>query len=242
MCACSFVWTKEPKATATRKSRGRTLGGLKRAPKAVLQAKRPRFPDGPDRELPPGRVFDRRFRSTSCTRFGPSVARRRVRPCFPDFRKAGDARVTCFPHEDRLSGFFPSSSSLLPLFFLSSSSLLPLFFPSTSHTESLLLILVRTKIRLGIGPHSPSKSSTCFFLIPKKLLRGNPPFDIYQHLFSSNPVVPRRILTAEKLRKRNPPFENQGRSEDAESGVKKRIGSGALPSRKLQLEDLAQNR
>ena len=57
VCACSFVWTKEPKATATRKSWGRPLVGLKRAPDAVLQAKRPRFPDGPGGELPPWRGF-----------------------------------------------------------------------------------------------------------------------------------------------------------------------------------------
>ena len=109
-------------------------------------------------------------------------------PSLPDFRKAGDIRVTCFPHEDRLSGFF--------------------FLPA-SHAEFHLLYW-SAKPALALA-RTIRQRAVC-------------------------------VLIPEKLREKNPPFENQGRSEDAESGVKKRIGSEALPLRKLRLEGVAQNR
>ena len=137
-----------------------------------------------------GKGFGRGIRNTSRSRFGPSVALLRVRP-LSSISARRETHVS--PASHMKIGYQTSSSSPLP--------------PNQSRRISPM-ILVCTKIRLGIGPHSPSK----FFLTSKKLSRGNPP------------------------------FENQGRSEVVKSGVKKRIGSGALPSRKLRREDVAQNR
>ena len=91
-----FCMDKRTKSHRQAKIAGRPLVGLKRAPSAVLQAKRPRFSDEPGEVLFFGEVFGRMFRSTSCSRSGPSVALLRVRPCFPDFRKAGNARPLFF--------------------------------------------------------------------------------------------------------------------------------------------------
>ena len=108
---CSFVWTKEPKATATRKSRGRPLGGLKRAPKAVLQAKRPRFSDGPDEVFSHGKGYGGGVQNTSCSRFGPSVALLRVCP----FSPISARRETHAPPASHMKiGYRTSSSPLLP--------------------------------------------------------------------------------------------------------------------------------
>ena len=171
MCVCSFVWTKEPKATARRKSRGRPSVGLKRAPKAVLQAKRPRFSDGPrDKVFFHGEGYSRRFRSISCSRFGPPVALLRVRPLSPISAR----REMCVPPVFYMKiGYRASSPSLLP--------------PNQSRRISPW-VLVRTKIRLGIGLHSPSKSSICFSLFRKSCYVG-----IFlltpTNTLSANPVV-----------------------------------------------------
>ena len=91
MWLCSFGWPKEPKATARRKSGVRALAGLKRAPKAVLQAKRPRFSAGPGVVLFPRwkvgcKVVGKLFAFFLRPRGRPPASP----PCFPDFHKAGD--------------------------------------------------------------------------------------------------------------------------------------------------------
>ena len=132
-CAyCSFVWTKEPKATATRKSRGRTLGGLKRAPGAVLQAKRPRFPDGRAGNNLLGKGFGRGIRNTSCSCFGPSVALLRLRPASPISARR-ETHVS--PASHMKIGYRTSFPSL---------------FPSNQSRRISPMILVCTKIRLRV--------------------------------------------------------------------------------------------
>ena len=151
-CAyCSFVWTKEPKATATRKSRGRTLGGLKRAPGAVLQAKRPRFPDGRAGNNLLGKGFGRGIRNTSCSCFGPSVALLRLRPASPISARR-EMHVSPVFHM-KIGGYRTSSSSQ-PV------------------TQNLFYCIGPHENPPWYWPALPLKEQCMFFLTPKKLLPG----------------------------------------------------------------------